>query len=90
MAKLDGYRNLLNRCWFDEIKCAKGITALESYKKQWNDRHGCWSSQPLHNFARHGADAFRMLAVGNRQARKQRFICRRVEKFKSRICRLTD
>jgi hypothetical protein len=25
--------------------------------------HGCWSSQPLHNFASHGADAFRMLAV---------------------------
>jgi hypothetical protein len=61
---IDAVRNLLNRCWFDEIKCAKGITALESYKKQWNDRHGCWSSQPLHNFASHGADAFRMLSVG--------------------------
>lgn len=61
---IDAVRNLLNRCWFDETKCAKGITALESYKKQWNDRHGCWSSHPLHNFASHGADAFRMLAVG--------------------------
>lgn len=61
---IDAVRNLLNRCWFDEIKCAKGITMLENYKKQWNDRHGCWSSLPLHNFASHGADAFRMLAVG--------------------------
>lgn len=61
---IDATRNILNRCWFDEIKCARGITVLESYKKQWNDRHGCWSSQPLHNFASHGADAFRMLAVG--------------------------
>lgn len=61
---IDAVRNMLNRCWFDEIKCAKRITALESYKKQWNDRHGCWSRQPLHNFASHGADAFRMLAVG--------------------------
>ena len=61
---IDAVRNLLNRCWFDETKCAKGITALESYKKEWNDRHGCWSSQPLHNFASHGADAFRMLVVG--------------------------
>jgi len=61
---IDAVRNLLNRCWFDEIKCAKGITALENYKKQWNERHGCWSSQPLHNFASHGADAFRMMAVG--------------------------
>lgn len=61
---IDAVRNLLNRCWFDETKCVKGISALESYKKEWNDRHGCWSSRPLHNFASHGADAFRMLAVG--------------------------
>lgn len=61
---IDAARNILNRCWFDEVKCAKGITALESYKKQWNDRHGCWSSLPLHNFSSYGADAFRMLAVG--------------------------
>lgn len=61
---IDAARNLLNRCWINEAKCTKGITALENHKKQWNDRHGCWSSHPLHNFASHGADAFRMLAVG--------------------------
>ena len=60
---IDAVRNLLNRGWFDEVKCATGIKALESYKKEWNDRHNCWSSRPLHNFASHGADAFRMLAV---------------------------
>ena len=41
-----------------------GIKALENYKKKWNDRHGCWSSKPLHNFASHGADALRMLVIG--------------------------
>ena len=61
---IDAVRNILNRCWFDETKCSKGISALESYKKEWNDRHGCWSSSPLHNFASHGSDAFRMLAAG--------------------------
>lgn len=60
---IDATRNLLNRCWFDEGACARGILSLESYKKNWNDRQGCWASQPLHNFASHGADAFRMLAV---------------------------
>lgn len=54
---------MLNRCWFDEIKCELGIKALENYKKEWNDRHGFWSSHPLHNFASHGADAFRMLVL---------------------------
>jgi hypothetical protein len=61
---IDAARNILNRCWFDEEKCSKGIHALENYRKEWNERQGCWASQPLHNFASHGADAFRMLAVG--------------------------
>lgn len=61
---IDATRNLLNRCWFDEAKCTQGITDLESYKKEWKDRYGCWSSRPLHNFASHGADAFRILAIG--------------------------
>jgi hypothetical protein len=60
---IDAARNLLNRYWFDEVKCVNGIKALESYKKEWNDRYGCWGSKPLHNFASHGADAFRMMAV---------------------------
>jgi len=61
---IDAARNMFNRCWFDETKCAKGVTALENYKKHWNDRHGCCSCHPLHNFASHGADAFRMMVVG--------------------------
>ena len=61
---IDAARNMLARCWFDEEQCARGVSSLDNYKKEWNDRHGCWSSRPLHNFASHGADAFRMLAVG--------------------------
>jgi hypothetical protein len=68
---IDATRNVLNRCWFDEIKCAAGIKALENYKKEWNDRHGCWSSRPLHNFASHGADAFRMMVVSINKLVKQ-------------------
>lgn len=61
---IDAARNILNRCWFDEMKCSHGLKALENYKKEWNDRAGCWASQPLHNWASHGADAFRTLATG--------------------------
>ena len=61
---IDQARNILNRCWFDEAKCAQGIRAIENYKKEWNDRQGCWASHPLHNWASHGADAFRTLATG--------------------------
>lgn len=61
---IDASRNILNRCWFDEKKCEKGIKALENYKKEWDDRRGCWRSTPLHNWASHGADSFRTLATG--------------------------
>ena len=61
---IDAVRNILNRCWIDEKKCAKLIKALDNYKKDWDERNGCWRSQPLHNWASHGADAFRYLATG--------------------------
>lgn len=61
---IDQVRNILNRCWFDEKKCAKGLKALDNYKKDWDERHACWRSQPLHNWASHGSDAFRTLATG--------------------------
>lgn len=61
---IDAVRNMLNRCWFDEKKCEKGIKAMENYKKEWDDRLGCWKSQPLHNWSSHCADAFRTLATG--------------------------
>lgn len=67
MDGIDHVRNILNRCWFDESKCQKGILALENYKKLWNER-GYWEPKPLHNFASHGADAFRILAISLKEA----------------------
>jgi hypothetical protein len=61
---IDAVRNILNRCWFDEQKCALGFKSLDAYRRAWNEKQGCWSSKPLHNATSHGADAFRMLAVG--------------------------
>lgn len=61
---IDAARNILNRCWFDEKNCEKGIKALENYRKEWDDKHGCWRSSPCHNWSSHGADAFRTLATG--------------------------
>lgn len=61
---IDAVRNMLNKCWFDEKKCTQGIKCLENYKKEWNEKHSCWNSKPLHNWASHGADAFRTLATG--------------------------
>lgn len=61
---IDAVRYILRRCWFDEEKCSTGIMALESYRRQWNEGQGCWSSKPHHDQFSHAADSFRMLAVG--------------------------
>ena len=55
-------RGILPRCVFDE-SCEEGIKALESYRKEWNDKLGCWRDKPLHDWASDGADSFRYLAV---------------------------
>jgi hypothetical protein len=63
LSGIDAARSILNRCWFDEKKCAGGIKALDNYTKEWDDKRGCWKSQPLHNQYSHYADAFRYLAT---------------------------
>ena len=60
---IDEVRVMFNMCWFDEKKCDRGISALQEYRKEWDDKNGGWKQKPLHNWASHYADAFRMLAM---------------------------
>ncbi|KYP93420.1 terminase, partial [bacteria symbiont BFo2 of Frankliniella occidentalis] len=60
---IESVREILKQCAFDENKCADGINALESYRKEWDDKRGCWKDKPLHDWTSHGADAFRYFAV---------------------------
>lgn len=57
-------RTMLDKCYFDEEKCEKGIDCLLNYSKKWDDTGATWRMRPEHNWASHGADAFRYLAVG--------------------------
>lgn len=56
-------RLLMARCWFDETKTAKGLEALRHYRKSFNQRLNEFTGTPVHDWASHGADAFRGLAV---------------------------
>lgn len=62
-------REVLPRCVFDEVKCVEGISHLENYRKEWDDKRGCWKDRPLHDHTSHGADAFRYLA--NSQSKRK-------------------
>ena len=56
-------RLTMSRCWFDADKCARGLEALMHYKRDWNSRLNEFKTEPVHDWASHGADAFRYLAV---------------------------
>lgn len=63
---IEAVRQLLPRCRFDTKACYRGIEALKSYRKQWDEKLKVYRSTPLHDWASHGADAFRTLAGGLR------------------------
>lgn len=69
---IEASRNLLNSCWFDEEKCQRGIECMTSYQKVWDEEKKIFLKAPLHNWASHGADAFRTWAVARRQKREER------------------
>ena len=56
-------RLLLARCWFDSKSCEVGIEALKMYHSKWDEKNKTLGASPVHDWASHGADAFRYLAV---------------------------
>jgi phage terminase large subunit len=70
---IDAVRNMLGRVWFDETNCARGLQALKEYRKEWDEKRKCFSNSPLHDWASHGADAFRQLALSFKE---QKFVKR--------------
>lgn len=65
-------RLILPRCWFDATKTAAGLEALRNYRRDFNARLQEFKDRPLHNWASHGADAFRYLAVSHKPHKDQR------------------
>jgi phage terminase large subunit len=60
---INAARTIFPQCWFDAEKCADGLQALRHYQYGPATAGGVEARKPLHNFASHGADAFRTLAV---------------------------
>lgn len=65
-------QELVGNHWFDKRKpihangedmgAGHGIACLDGYQYTWDDKRGVWSKEPLHNWASHGADAWRQYA----------------------------
>lgn len=39
-------RDVFPMLYFDETHCKDGIVHIESYRRKWNERQACWSSEP--------------------------------------------
>lgn len=77
---IEAARNILGYCLFDEVECEKGIDALDNYRKEWDDKRGCYKDHPYHDWASDGADAFQTLAMGHKFAhQKQPRVARTVQ-----------
>lgn len=56
-------RLVMPKCYFDAHKCRQGIDALQNYRWDFNTKVKDYTHLPVHDWASHGADAFRTLAV---------------------------
>ena len=56
-------RMLLPKCWFDKIKCERGLSALKNYQRKYDSKLSKFVDKPLHDWSSNAADAFRMLGL---------------------------
>jgi phage terminase large subunit len=69
MDGIDAARLRFNRMWFDAEKCARGIDCLRMYRSEYDDKNQVLRQRPLHDWASHGADAFRCGVMGAEESR---------------------
>lgn len=67
---IEAAREVMGLCEFDQEPCADGLKALRNYRKEWDEERGCWKDRPRHDWASHGADGYRYLAMTYREIRK--------------------
>ena len=60
---INAVRRSLPRCVFHPRCEELGISALEQYRREWDDDKKTFKASPLHDWSSHLSDAFRYLAV---------------------------
>lgn len=63
-------RQILPLCRFDKDKTEKGVDALRSYRRVWDEKLKAYRDTPLHDWASDPADAFRTFAIGKPRDRQ--------------------
>lgn len=64
---IEAVRSILPQCVFDEQKCERGLDGLRTYRKEYDSRLACFRDTPVHDWASHPADAFRIFAMSEKK-----------------------
>lgn len=67
---INAARTLFPQVWIDQEKCADGLQCLRHYRYDVDPDTRQFSKIPLHDWASHGADAWRYMAVGLREPKR--------------------
>jgi hypothetical protein len=71
MDGINAARVVFGNCWFDRERTFMGREALINYRAEYDEKNKVFKSHPLHNWASHGADAFRYLAMSWQSAKAE-------------------
>jgi phage terminase large subunit len=76
MAGIEAVRQTLPITYFDRQKCEEGLKCLRNYRYGIVDRlstgdQKAYTREPVHDWASHGADAFRTMAVATKRQVKK-------------------
>jgi hypothetical protein len=65
---IQAVRTVLNMCYFDEVKCKRGLDALKQYHKEFDDKNRTYKPHPKHDWSSNFADSLRYFAVSYRES----------------------
>jgi hypothetical protein len=71
MDSLHNMRLAIDKMWFDAEKCKKGIDSLKNYERKWDAKNKVFQQRENHNWASHGAHAFREFADQHRSGARR-------------------
>jgi len=68
---IEAVRKMLPNCWFDALHCAAGLNALRHYRAEYDEVRRTYRLRPVHDWASHGSDAFRVGAMHKGRTEKR-------------------
>lgn len=71
--QIQAARATLNVAWVDAERCAKGVEAVRSYHREWDDEKRVFKDSPEHDWSSHSCDSLMTMAVAWKRGMIPRF-----------------